>query len=483
MNQARASIRNCAQSLQARFALRKMLMRRQDLSQQQLEFVVKYLTQETTIYRFGWWQLLTHTEKLALAQEVKLVTIEKGCQNVILTGHANEAFVLLRGRAECYLLETQLSRPVMNSDGFVFGNLKITNTTYSEEDPVGWATESNQNHLCLYKKVIVLGPADYIIITANFTINGAVQKVANITNNNSIQSFGLDPLAPFVRMHTYDAGSIIVQQGNEKSFVCIITKGTCKATYMESNEALNKLSFLNAHNNGVDVALLGPQSYVGDIATMFDMPEPVTVTCLSDVDVVYFNLQDLYEVLKVSDDTKRRMAVVAHQTLSFILERLDFLLGDKVTKTSPNCIELSKQLSQHPLPYLPPLEEHTRPQSASNEVVKEPPISKPRTAPKENTPRTQLLNDFKPTNTNNVQPIEPTRDLILAMHSMHSNLRKNTLASHGLRIVSPEKEISCESTLQQNKPLFLCPTMTKQRQYHGRTLPLIEKCNGVISMK
>ncbi|OQR96608.1 hypothetical protein ACHHYP_14632 [Achlya hypogyna] len=495
MVQARASIKVCAQSLQARFALRKMLMRGGDLSQQQMEFVVKYLQQETSIHRFGWWQLLTHTEKsflfeaerltprrLALAGEARLRSIEKGTQVTILTKAANEAHVVLRGRSECYLLETQVYRPVINADGFVFGNLKITNTTYSDADPAGWVSGSAENHLCPYRKVVLVGPADYLIITANFTINGAVRKVANVTRNHGLTRFGLDALAPYARLHTHDAGTHIVRQGDPKSYLYLITRGTCKATYKEETALLapedRSFDILNA--TGVDVALLGPQSYVGDVAALFDLPEPVTVTCLSDVDVVYFNLHELYDVLKVADDIKRRMVVVAHQTLDFILERMGYLIGDTWAKASPIFQDLQSYLSQHPLPHLPPIDDDAkRPTSAPREESDDPAAPTTPTAMASDTPRTQLLREFKHTSTANLEPLEPTKEMLLALHSMHSSFRKRSLATHGLAIVSPQPIAGAEAPTAPPPQLFLFPTMTKQRQYHGRTLPLLDKCHGL----
>ncbi|EQC40060.1 hypothetical protein SDRG_02715 [Saprolegnia diclina VS20] len=487
MRNAKASIQVCAQSLQARFALRKMLMRGQDLSHQQMEFVVKYLQQETSIHRLGWWQLLTHTEKLALAQEVTLKTIEKGKRVTILTRANNEANVVLRGRAECFLLESQQFKPVINNDGFVFGNLKITNTTYSDANPAGWAAEAPEMHLCPYQKVVLVGPADYLIVTANFTINGAVQKVANVTKNHGLARYGLDALSPFARLHTYDAGCHIVRQGDAKSYLYFITSGACKASYKDPSvvDGPDDRSFALANANGVDVALLGPQSYIGDIACLFDLPEPVTVTCLSDVDVVYFNLQELYDVLKTSDDLKRRLVVVAHQTLAFVLERMGFLLGDKWTTESPSFNELQTFLSHHTLPYLPPYEDEAkRPLSAAKSSGNNNRSETPSAL--DTTPRSAMLAQFQHVNMAAVEPIEPTRDMLVAMHSMHSTFRTKSLASHGYALVHPSAPAIHSSELPlktaQHKAHFLFPTMTKQRQYHGRTLPLIEKCQSLETL-
>lgn len=54
---------NATTKLGARFHMRKLFLRGEELSQAELEYIIVYLVHETTIEEQQWWAALTHFER------------------------------------------------------------------------------------------------------------------------------------------------------------------------------------------------------------------------------------------------------------------------------------------------------------------------------------------------------------------------------------------------------------------------------------
>ncbi|KAF0715710.1 Aste57867_3233 [Aphanomyces stellatus] len=534
MNKAKGKIKFCAQSLGAKFALRRMYMAGTDLSLQQLEFVVDFLERETVIHRLGWWQRLTHTERLALAKDVKLKYIYKGEDLPILTSDLKQSYVILRGRAEGYIVDRPGQVPVHMRDGSVFGNLTFVNSVHTHTPHVGWVGEPTAPRKCMFQKVVLRGPSDCLVLSSD-NMKESASALAHVTTSNCLNLFGLGMLEPYVRYRSYEPGAAIVRQGDAKSKFYIIVKGTAKATFKDDSMETPPPLVSALHHPSepppppkpkkLDVALLGPQSYVGDIASMFDVPEPVTVKCTSSVDVVYFALDDLFDALKSYVSVHKRMQTVAYRTLDFIVERLQLLFGPAWTCHSKTHHDLTTFLVHFELPPVPPLDddvvaEDNDKAASSTLPPKDTNDDSSTTSPKRQSPRRRLESPKKQTDaapkvaapdpmrrfvhvdTRGMAHVEPTKDIILALHSMHSSFRTSFgQQQHPTMMMEPHVDdddppLSAPRDLPavtpppqgktKTKPLasdanhlFLFPTMTKQRQYHGRSLPLLQKCHGI----
>ncbi|KAF0717428.1 hypothetical protein AaE_010864 [Aphanomyces astaci] len=148
MKKAKGKIKFCAQSLQAKFALRRMYMSGVDLSQ--LTSMPSY-TATIGIRRrlFGTGDncasnamvATAHTYRtvnLALAKDIKLKYVHKGETVDIRTNELKVSYVVLRGSAEGYILDRPNQVPVHLRDGSVFGNLHFNNAVHAHTSHVGW---------------------------------------------------------------------------------------------------------------------------------------------------------------------------------------------------------------------------------------------------------------------------------------------------------------------------------------------------------
>ncbi|CAK4081419.1 unnamed protein product [Aphanomyces euteiches] len=520
MKKAKGKIEFCAKSLQAKFALRRMYMSGTDLSQQQLEFVVDFLERETVIHRMSWWQRLKHTERLALAKDIKLKYIYKGEHTSLLNADLQLAYVILRGSADGFILDRPNQVPVHMRDGSVFGTLHFANSVHSATDHVGWVGNIASQLKHKFQKVILRGPCDCLVLTAA-TIVQSASAVAHVTNDHCLDLFGMAALAPYARFRTYEPGMNIVRQGDSKSNFYIIVKGTAKATFRDDSVPTPAPSYSSLHKPSdeppppkpqkLDVALLGPQSYVGDIASIFDVPEPVTVKCTSTVNVVYFLLDELFEALRTHGNIHKRMKCVAFHTLEFLIEQLEQLFG--VTWTAKSATQnllttTAANFKVSPLPPLDDIEDHDKtdykdenaspagsPTTRNDATKKNAKSSKRRGRPRSNqsneSPPSPLFQNVH-VDTTGMAPIVPTKEMILAMHSMHSSFRQKSAAvildsqPHDIHVSPPASFVlpACKPPskmhdIHETTDLFLFPTMTKQRQYHGRSLPLLQKCQGI----
>ncbi|ETV68140.1 hypothetical protein H257_15871 [Aphanomyces astaci] len=521
MKKAKGKIKFCAQSLQAKFALRRMYMSGVDLSQQQLEFVVDFLERETIVHRMQWWQRLTHTERLALAKDIKLKYVHKGETVDIRTNELKVSYVVLRGSAEGYILDRPNQVPVHLRDGSVFGNLHFNNAVHAHTSHVGWVGDptGTSGPKSKFQKVVLRGPVDCLVLSAENLVESAT-ALAHVTTHNCLHLFGMSILEPYVRYRSFDAGATIVHQGDAKSNFYIIVQGTAKATFKDDSivaadrPVVSSLQLPGAsprapYPKELEVAILGPQSYVGDISSLFDLPEPVTVKCTTDVDAVYFMLDELYEALKPFPTVHHRMQYVAFRTLEFIVERLQLLFGMAWSSHSKTHDTLTTALADFHLPPLPPLSNDEVPVADAPASLKPgspttKSMSPQRQSPKKLPTATSTDPGFQhvQVDTRDMTPIEPTKDMILAMHSMHSSFRKSAASTMLVQppllqptdylqfrqqdphsttaplppCIPPPRKAKAKRTTNQ---LFLFPTMTKQRQYHTRSLPLLQKCSGI----
>ncbi|ETV98129.1 hypothetical protein H310_08873 [Aphanomyces invadans] len=521
MKKAKGKIKYCAQSLQAKFALRRMYMSGIDLSQQQLEFVVDFLERETIVHRMGWWQRLTHTERLALAKDIKLKYVYKGETVEVRTPELKVSYVLLRGSADGYIVDRPGQVPVHMRDGAVFGNLHFKNAVYAPTTHVGWVGDpyGSTAPKSKFQKVVLRGPVDCLVISAD-NLTESATALAHVTTLNCLHLFGMAMLEPYVRYRSFEPGTTMVHQGDAKSNFYIIVQGTAKASFKDDSLEAPAPVVSSLHLPGappappppkdLDVAILGPQSYVGDISSLFDVPEPVTVKCTTNVEVVYFMLDELFEALKAWPAVLYRMQHVAFRTLDFLVERLQLLFGVMWSAHSTTHDTLTTALADFQLPPLPPLpEEEVATKAASNAASPAKPgspttrssspqrVPSPKKAP---VSRADVTCPHVYVDTTGMAPVEPTKEMILAMHSMHSSFRKSAASTAAVGLFQPNDcldlthEVPAHATTLPLPPcipprkakakpstnqLFLFPTMTKQRQYHAKSLPLLQKCSGI----
>ncbi|RHY40568.1 hypothetical protein DYB34_002751 [Aphanomyces astaci] len=217
--------------------------------------------------------------------------------------------------------------------------------------------------------VVLRGPVDCLVLSAENLVESAT-ALAHVTTHNCLHLFGMSILEPYVRYRSFDARATIVHQGDAKSNFYIIVQGTAKATFKDDSivaadrPVVSSLQLPGAsprapYPKELEVAILGPQSYVGDISSLFDVPEPVTVKCTTDVDAVYFMLDELYEALKPFPTVHHRtlsMQYVAFRTLEFIVERLQLLFGMAWSSHSKTHDTLTTALADFHRPSLPLLQ-------------------------------------------------------------------------------------------------------------------------------
>ncbi|RHY30382.1 hypothetical protein DYB32_004363 [Aphanomyces invadans] len=215
---------------------------------------------------------------LALAKDIKLKYVYKGETVEVRTPELKVSYVLLRGSADGYVL--QVPEGVWDAlDG------AVANTT----------------------QVVLRGPVDCLVISAD-NLTESATALAHVTTLNCLHLFGMAMLEPYVRYRSFEPGTTMVHQGDAKSNFYIIVQGTAKASFKDDSLEAPAPVVSSLHLPGappappppkdLDVAILGPQSYVGDISSLFDVPEPVTVKCTTNVEVVYFMLDELFEALK-----------------------------------------------------------------------------------------------------------------------------------------------------------------------------------------
>ncbi|KUF97495.1 hypothetical protein AM588_10009570 [Phytophthora nicotianae] len=278
--------------LGARFHFRGLFLRQIDFSFDELSFIITYLANETTI---------CEQPCLEAASRMKMQHLHRGEEHVIwLTSmETPRSCILLYGNAEARPLNIATT-PVLNfTEGSVVGNLGAPQRVQSASSEASRASSSpntaqsisgvsdskwrrikRENSLRkgihLYNKIIISGPADYIVLTASDireSGSGAADRL------QWAKQFGLERFIGCLRQTVFEPGTIIVHEGHQLNNLYLLLEGECRA-------------FRWSDDSQLPVASLGPKSTVGDISLMLGIPEPVTVRAVTTVNALTLSQED-----------------------------------------------------------------------------------------------------------------------------------------------------------------------------------------------
>ncbi|RAW32544.1 hypothetical protein PC110_g11110 [Phytophthora cactorum] len=362
--------------LGARFHLRGLFLRQIDFSFDELSFIVTYLANETTICEQPWWRGLSHAERLEAASRMKMQHLHRGEEHVIrLTSmETPRSCILLYGNAEARPLNVATT-PVLNfTEGSVVGNLGAPQRVHSTSSETSRASSSastipsttgvsdskwrrikRENSLrkdiLSYNKIIISGPADYIVLTASDVResgSGAADRL------NWAKQFGLERFVGCLRQAVFEPGMIIIQEGHQLNALYLLLEGECRASVerddannpstAQSNEINSNSSkpplttaeaqlrhtrkFRWSDESQLPVASLGPKSTVGDISLTLGIPEPVTVRAVTTVNALTLSQEDFSRETSDRHDPAviaciEKLQSTAYDTLRFVLERVE----------------------------------------------------------------------------------------------------------------------------------------------------------------
>ncbi|KAL4114052.1 hypothetical protein PRIC2_014970 [Phytophthora ramorum] len=365
--------------LGARFHLRALFLRQLDFSIDELSFIVTYLVNETTISEQPWWRALSHSERLETASRMKMQHLRRGEEHVVwLTSmETPRSCILLYGNAEARPFNLATA-PVLNfTEGSVVGNLgapprasiqrpatsekseasssnTLANSTVGAADSK-WRRVKRENSLRkdihLYNKIILSGPADYIVLTASDVRDNASGASDRL---HWAKIFGLERFAGCLRQAVFEPGAIIVQEGHQLNSLHLVVEGECRAsvgrddfnspstvqpTDANSNSTKPPLTTAEAQlrhtrkfrwsdDSQLPVASLGPKSTIGDISLMLGIPEPTTVRAVTTVNVLSLSQEDFVRESSDRHDPAiatciEKLQSTAYDTLRFVLERVE----------------------------------------------------------------------------------------------------------------------------------------------------------------
>ncbi|ETP16858.1 hypothetical protein F441_08646 [Phytophthora nicotianae CJ01A1] len=554
--------------LGARFHFRGLFLRQIDFSFDELSFIITYLANETTICEQPWWRGLSHAERLEAASRMKMQHLHRGEEHVIwLTSmETPRSCILLYGNAEARPLNIATT-PVLNfTEGSVVGNLGAPQRVQSASSEASrpsfssntaqsisgvsdskWRRIKRENSLRkgihLYNKIIISGPADYIVLTASDireSGSGAADRL------QWAKQFGLERFIGCLRQTVFEPGTIIVHEGHQLNNLYLLLEGECRASVerddsstssiAQSNEA-NSISskpplttaeaqlrhtrrFRWSDDSQLPVASLGPKSTVGDISLMLGIPEPVTVRAVTTVNALTLSQEDfIRETSDRHDPTVvaciEKLQSTAYDTLRFILERvetesknehcdqrlkIDSLRealrqkqpGDKHSRVLSSPRESSRAASQ---PGGLPSDVRTSSGGAQlSRIVSLPSVVLKHATSSVDTRRQYFRNQFETSvaavSGEDVAPIEsPTRmtrqqrKAARAFANLQHPVAGKSLAEF-VQMSNKAKDDKSpvadppHTTPQTEGLLFLFPTMTKRRQLHGKTLPLLPRYRG-----
>ncbi|KAF4148326.1 hypothetical protein GN958_ATG02458 [Phytophthora infestans] len=538
--------------LGARFHFRGLFLRQIDFSFDELSFIVTYLANETTICEQPWWRGLSHAERLEAASRMKMQHLHRGEEHVIwLTSmETPRSCILLYGNAEARPLNI-VTTPVLNfTEGSVVGNLGAPQNKQSISSETSHASSSastapstsgasdnkwrrikRENSLRkdihLYNKIIISGPADYIVLTASDireSGSGAADRL------QWAKQFGLERFVGYLRPTVFEPGAIVIQEGHQLTSLYLLLEGECRASVerddtqsssiTQSNEVNSSSSkppltsaeaqlrhtrkFRWSDESQLPVASLGPKSTVGDISLMLGIPEPVTVRAVTTVNALTLSQEDFDRETSDRHDPEvvaciERLQSTAYDTLRFVLERVETESKNEHCDQRLKIDSLRETLRQKQpgdkhstvaasnSTQRPPLE--IRNSSAGAQLSKA--VSLPSVVLKhaisnvDDTRRQYLRNQFETSvaavSGEDVAPVEgpirmtrQQRKAARAFANLQHPVAAKSLGGYvqmsnkAKDDESPVADISSPMTTQCDDLLFLFPTMTKRRQLHGK---------------
>ncbi|DAZ96505.1 TPA: hypothetical protein N0F65_008056 [Lagenidium giganteum] len=357
--------------LGSRFHLRKLFLRHVELTESELEFVIKYLIHETTVQEQMWWRALTAYERLELVGQFTLHHVPRGEEHNLWFAsiETTKDCILLYGKAEAKPIDRE-STPVVNFlEGSVFGNLTLpyrlrtqlkkfqsTQPIEATHAPTSAAVfrrlkreTAFRDSIEKYSRVVVYGPADYFILTSTAVAGTTLKAVERVEQDNWLKSYGLDRFAGCIRRATFEPGAVLVREGEMASAVLIVIQGECRASVEIANRTTRPKSsdesskshrkeptlaqevLMHQHRFEVEstqlaIATLGANSVIGDVSIMLNIPEPTTVQAITPVVALSLSHEYLLHELEVKDQPTsasfEQLKLVAFDTLKFTLDRI-----------------------------------------------------------------------------------------------------------------------------------------------------------------
>ncbi|KAG1686866.1 hypothetical protein DVH05_005918 [Phytophthora capsici] len=538
--------------LGARFHLRGLFLRQLDFSIDELNFIVTYLANETTICEQPWWRGLAHTERLETASRMKMQHLRRGEEHVMwLTSmEIPRSCILLYGNAEARPFNVATT-PVLNfTEGSVVGNLgakpqqleKMTTCTSSSSSTTikkgvsdsKWRRIKRENSLRkdihLYNKVIIYGPADYIVLTESDVResgSGAADRL------QLAKMFGLEKFVGCLRQSVFEPGTILVKEGHQLNSLYLIVEGECRASVARDdtvNPSIIQSSEVNPNiykpplttaeaqlrherkfrwsdDSQLPVASLGPKSTVGDISLMLGIPEPTTVRAVTTVNALTLSHEDFTRENSDRHDPAvaaciEKLQNTAYDTLRFVLERveiesknehcdqrlkIDSLREVLRQKQSGSHLKTSSSIgSSQSASSVVSLQSDVRNANTGEQMTKS--VSLPSVVLKHADTRKQYVaNEDAVYQESPARMTRQQRKAARAFANLQHPVAGKSLGDC-VQLPSNAQTAEFQSTHQasQMNPqpdelLFLFPTMTKRRQLHGMNLPLLPSYRGYDS--
>ncbi|GMF32384.1 unnamed protein product [Phytophthora lilii] len=280
--------------------------------------------------------------RLETASRMKMQHLRRDEEHIIwLTSmETPRSCILLYGNAEARPFNLATT-PVLNfTEGSVVGNLgappriptrqatdsdtshpssptsAATATTVSDSK---WRRIKRENTLRkdihLYNKIIISGPADYIVLTESDVResgSGAADRL------HWARIFELERFVGCLRQAVFEPGAVIVREGHQLSFLYLIVEGECRASVERDDTSSPSIvqstdinlsttkpplttaeaqlrharKFRWSDDSQLPVASLGPKSAVGDISLVLGAPEPTTVRAITTVHALSLSQED-----------------------------------------------------------------------------------------------------------------------------------------------------------------------------------------------
>ncbi|KAJ0391182.1 hypothetical protein P43SY_010461 [Pythium insidiosum] len=313
--------------LGARFHLRKLFLRADvaEFSQTELDFIIQYLVNETTIAQQSWWAALTQYERLEMASRLRLHHVPRGEERAIWfsSQEAAKDCIVLNGNAEARPIDRNVA-PLLR---FLEGSVR---------------EQAFRNGLHLYNKITIIGPADYFVLSASDIMETILRAADRLLRDEFMRGHGLERFIGSIRQKTIEPGATLVKEDERSSTLYFIVEGECRATVQvecddngelmdskrtgESNDVdtsdvggsstaknehketkasaqllLRGRDHLRQRVHSADlkrplvqlpIASLGPNSLVGDVSVVLGLKEPVTIQAVTTVTALALSHED-----------------------------------------------------------------------------------------------------------------------------------------------------------------------------------------------
>ncbi|TYZ61825.1 hypothetical protein PybrP1_010890, partial [[Pythium] brassicae (nom. inval.)] len=307
---------NATTKLGARFHLRKLFLREDTFSQDELEYMIQYLVHETTIQEQLWWKALSHFERLEIVSRLKLHHVRKDEEQTLwFSRHeATRDCILLYGSAEAKSVDASAAPLLSFPEGSVVGNLALPqgvlppqNSEPSSLEALASSGSTNWRRVKrerqfreaqeFYNKLAITGPADYLLLTSSDVVETISRAADRVEQDKWVRAFGLE--------RVFETGALIATEDELLGSMYIIMNGECRAsvrcsgvgarapTKTTAEEMVTHTHKLRSRTaDQLPIASLGPLSTVGDISVVLGVLEPATVQATTTVTTLWLSLDD-----------------------------------------------------------------------------------------------------------------------------------------------------------------------------------------------